>query len=98
MITDSMGFFYAFPESILQGSGGYTTRIRRLYNKDQEFIQQGSGGYTTRIRRLLEDFFGIGATIRIGGEMLCLLYAGFFGVVTMIIVLLRYPLQYTCSE
>ena len=36
----------------LQGSGGYTTRIRRLYFKDQEVIQQGSGGYTTRIRRL----------------------------------------------
>ena len=25
-----------------------------------------------------QDFFGIGATIRIGGEMLCLPYAGFF--------------------
>ena len=30
---------------ILQGSGGFTTRIRRLYNKDQEVIQQGSGGF-----------------------------------------------------
>ena len=30
---------------ILQGSGGYKTSIRRLYNKDQEVIQQGSGGY-----------------------------------------------------
>ena len=44
---------------IFQGSGDYTTRIMRLYNKDQEVykkdqevIQQGSGGYTTRIRRL----------------------------------------------
>ena len=37
---------------ILQGSGGYTTRIRRLYNKDQEVIQHRSGGYTTRIKRL----------------------------------------------
>ena len=34
------------------GSGCYTTRIRRLCNKDQEVIQQGSGGYTTMIRRL----------------------------------------------
>ena len=39
-------------EVIQQGSGGYTTRIRRLHNKDQELykkdqevIQQGSGGY-----------------------------------------------------
>ena len=38
-------------KSILQESGGYTTRIRRLYNKDQEVIQHGSGGYTTRIRK-----------------------------------------------
>ena len=30
---------------ILKGSGGYTTRIRRLYNKDQEVIQQGLGCY-----------------------------------------------------
>ena len=30
---------------ILQGSGGYTTRIRRLYNKDEEVIQQGSWSY-----------------------------------------------------
>ena len=37
---------------ILQGSGDYTTRIRGLYNKDQEVIQQGSGSYTTMIRRL----------------------------------------------
>ena len=35
---------------ILQGSVGYTTRIRRLYYKDHEVIQLGSGGYTTRIR------------------------------------------------
>ena len=41
-----------FLGQILQGSGGFTTRIRRLYFKDQEVIQQGSGGYTTRIRRL----------------------------------------------
>ena len=27
-------------EVIQQGSGCYTTRIRRLYNKDQEVIQQ----------------------------------------------------------
>ena len=27
-------------KSILQGSGGYTTRIRRLYNKDQEVISR----------------------------------------------------------
>ena len=53
------------------------TRMRRLYNKDQEVKQQGSGGYTTRIRRLLAGFFGIGATIRIGREILCLPYAGF---------------------
>ena len=26
-----------------EGSGGYTTRIMRLYNKDQEVIQQGLG-------------------------------------------------------
>ena len=53
-------FFFLFfkfckdQEVIQQGSGGYTTSIRRLYNKGQEFIQQGSGGYTytTRIRRL----------------------------------------------
>ena len=60
--------------------------IRRLYNKDQEVIQQGSGGYTKRIRRsynkdqkvISRIFFGIGATIRIGQEMLCLKDAGFF--------------------
>ena len=62
----------------MQGSGGYTTRIRRLYNKDQEVLQQGSGGYTTRARRLLAGSFGIGASIRIGRELLCLPYAGFF--------------------
>ena len=49
-----------------------------LYNKDQEVKQQGSGGYTTRIGRLLAGFFGICTTIRIGWEMLCLSYAGFF--------------------
>ena len=45
-------------------------RIRRLYNKDPEFIQQGSGGYTTKIRRfynkdpeVISIFFGISATI-----------------------------------
>ena len=32
---------------IQQGSGGYTTRIRRLYNKDQVVIQQASGGYVS---------------------------------------------------
>ena len=62
----------------MQWSGGYTTRIRRLYNKDQEVLQQGSGGYTTRVRRLLAGSFGIGASIRIGRELLCLPYAGFF--------------------
>ena len=30
---------------ILQGTWGYTARIGRLYNKDQEVIQQESGGY-----------------------------------------------------
>ena len=40
-----------------QGSGGYATRILRLYNKDQEVVQQGPGGYTTRIRRLLAVYF-----------------------------------------
>ena len=34
------------------GSGCYTTRIRRLYNKDQEVIQQGLGGNKASIRRL----------------------------------------------
>ena len=34
---------------ILQGSGGYTKRIRRLYNKDQGVIQQGSRGYVFRL-------------------------------------------------
>ena len=62
----------------MQGSGGYIKRIRRLYIKDQEGIRQGSGGYTTMISRLLAVFFGIGATIHIHQEMLCLLYAGFF--------------------
>ena len=32
-------------EVIHKGSGGYTTRIRRLYNMDQEVIQKESGGY-----------------------------------------------------
>ena len=67
-------------------SGDYTIRIRRLYNKDQEVIKKGSGGYTTRIRRLYNKdqevisriFIGIVATLRIGREMLCLPYAGFF--------------------
>ena len=47
-------FFYEFfkDQEVTQlGSGGYTTRIRRLYNKDPVVIQQGSGAYTTRIRR-----------------------------------------------
>ena len=42
---------------ILQGSGGYTTMIRRLYKNDQEVLQQGSGGYTTRIRRKKKKTF-----------------------------------------
>ena len=54
---------------IQQGSGGYTTWIMMLYNGS------GSGGYQ-------QDFFGIAATIRIGREMLCLPYAGFFYVWT----------------
>ena len=37
---------------IQQGSGGYATRIRRLYDKDQEVLRQESGGYTTKFRRL----------------------------------------------
>ena len=36
--------FFKDQEVKQQGSGGYTTRIKRLYNKDQEVIQQGSGG------------------------------------------------------
>ena len=32
-------------EVIQQGSGGCTTKIWRLYNKDQEVIQQGLKGY-----------------------------------------------------
>ena len=51
-------------KSIKSRSRGYMTRIRRLYNKDQEVI--------SRI------FFGIGATIRIGRELPCLPYAGFY--------------------
>ena len=31
-----------------------------------------------------QDFLGFGATIRIGQEMLCLLYAGFFCVIWML--------------
>ena len=62
-------------KSILQGSGGYTARIRRFYNKDYEVIQQG---YTTRIMRLLAGIFVISVNIRIGWDMLCLPYAGFF--------------------
>ena len=38
---------------------------------DQEVIQQGSGGHK-------QDFFSIGATIRIGRETLCLLFVAFF--------------------
>ena len=41
-------------KKLKQGSGGYTTTIRRLYDKDQKVIQQGSGGYMTRIRRLYD--------------------------------------------
>ena len=37
---------------ILQRRGGYTTRIRRLYNQNQEVIHQGSEIYTPRISRL----------------------------------------------
>ena len=40
-----LGEFSKDKEVIQQGSGGYTTRIRRLYIMDQEFMQQGSGGY-----------------------------------------------------
>ena len=30
------------------------TRIKRLYDEDQEVIRQGLGGYMTRIRRLYD--------------------------------------------
>ena len=63
-------------ERILQGSGGYTTRIRRLYNKDQEVI--------SRI------FFGTGATIRIGREMFCLPYAWLLGLKSQIMTLSKF--------
>ena len=87
------GYFCKDQEVIQQGSGEYTTRIRRLYNKDQQLIQQGSGGYVFRrdYRSFLEnffvflqilpyqqDFFVIGATIRIGQDMFCLPNAGIF--------------------
>ena len=55
-----------------QRSVGFTTRIRKFYNKDQVVIQQGSGG-----SYYSEDIFGIGANIRISREMLCLPYAEF---------------------
>ena len=32
-------------EVLQQGSGGYTTGIKRFYDKDQEVIQQGLGFY-----------------------------------------------------
>ena len=51
--------FFLFWEVIQQGPGGYTTRIRRLYNKDLEVINKDQ----EVISRI---FFGIGATIRIG--------------------------------
>ena len=38
----SLSQFFKDQEVIQQGSGGYTTRIRRLYNKDHKVIQQGS--------------------------------------------------------
>ena len=53
----SLSQFSKDQEVLQQGSGGYTTRIKRLYNKDQEVIQQGSGSYTIRIKRLLAGFF-----------------------------------------
>ena len=34
-----LGEFCQDQEVIQQGSGGYTKKIRRLYNKDQEVIQ-----------------------------------------------------------
>ena len=38
--------------------------------------------FVWRIMPYKQDFFGIGATIRIGRDMLCLLYAGFlFGLI-----------------
>ena len=40
-----LGTFCKDQEVIQQGLGGFTTRIRRLYNKYQKVIQQGSGGY-----------------------------------------------------
>ena len=65
-------FLFLFWEVIQQGPGGYTTRIRRLYNKDLEVINKDQ----EVISRI---FFGIGATIRIGQKR-CFVYAGFFGV------------------
>ena len=53
-----MGEFGKGQEVIQQGSGGYTTRIRRLYNKNQEVIQPGLGGYVSRYdsRAFQENF------------------------------------------
>ena len=40
-----LGEFWKDQEVIQQGSEGYITRIRRLYNKGQEVIQQSSRGF-----------------------------------------------------
>ena len=37
-----------------KGSGVCTTRIRRVYDKDQKVIPRRSGGYAKRIRRLYD--------------------------------------------
>ena len=73
---------------IFKGSGGYTTRIRRLFNKDREVMFSDAIIEPVKSLRkkvffsanfaLLAGFFGIGATIRINQEMLCVPYAGFF--------------------
>ena len=52
--------------------------INSRFCKDQEVLQQGSEGY-------LQNFFSIGATIRIGREMLCFLYAGFFVIILFLL-------------
>ena len=83
----------------LQGSGGYTTRIRRFYNKFQEvmfsdaiieplqktFAYKGCKisahnyfFFLLILPKYQKFFFYIGATIRIGQDMLYLPYAGFF--------------------
>ena len=88
-ITKQKNWFLGkFCKVIQQGSRGYTTRIRRLYNKDQEVMFSNA-----IIESLQKTFaykgckitafsfspanFALLATIRISREMLCLPYAGF---------------------